>query len=95
MLVGLINDEFARDLLIIKDIRNKFAHDLAPQSFDTDMVRDRLNNLGLVTLNRQFFVLAEKREPTPREIFQGAAGEAGGMLSQRRPTMMPDPPTYR
>lgn len=95
VLVGLINDEFARDLLIIKGVRNEFAHDLALRSFDTATVRDRLNNLSLLTINRKVFALAEKRAPTPREIFQGAAGEAGGMLSDRRPTMMPSPPTYR
>ncbi|MFC3704467.1 hypothetical protein ACFOOL_06840 [Devosia honganensis] len=95
VLVGLINGEFAHDLLIIKDVRNEFAHKLDLQSFDAQKISSWLNNLSLLTINRGFLALAEKRDPTPREIFQGAAGEAGGMLSARRPTMMPTPPTYR
>lgn len=95
VLVGLINDEFANDLKVIKDIRNGFAHDLKLDSFEADMVRDHLAKLTLVTLNRDIFKHVEKRDPTAREIFQGVVGEAGGMLSERRSTAMPDPPTYR
>lgn len=96
ILVGLLTEEFAHDLSIIKDVRNRFAHQLDLRSFETDSIRDKLGNLTLLTININAYRAVEKREATVRQRYQFATGEAGGMLRERRgPSLMPDPPTYR
>jgi len=43
--IGLFSDKFARDLHIIRKIRNSFAHSFEPQSFDTPNISNRVGEL--------------------------------------------------
>ncbi len=45
---GLISDEAHADLVIVKDIRNKFAHDLETEDFSTRSICDKCDALRLV-----------------------------------------------
>lgn len=47
-LVGIYGAEARRDLVTIKDIRNKFAHRFTISSFDTPPIKDLCMNLALV-----------------------------------------------
>jgi DNA-binding MltR family transcriptional regulator len=47
-LLGHISAEAFHDLVIVKDIRNMFAHRLDIKDFDTPSVRDKTKNLSLV-----------------------------------------------
>jgi hypothetical protein len=48
LLVGLYGDEAHRDLVTMKDIRNRFAHNLSVKDFDTQQIRAWVMNLKLV-----------------------------------------------
>jgi hypothetical protein len=43
--LGLIGDQFAKSLDIIRDIRNEFAHQAGPRTLDLNSYRDRISNL--------------------------------------------------
>lgn len=47
-LTGIISDVAHHDLVIFKDIRNLFAHNLAIQRFNSQRIKDRAKNLRLV-----------------------------------------------
>lgn len=47
-LVGLITEQARRDLVVLKDIRNRFAHDLAITGFDDDSISAKCRNLTLI-----------------------------------------------
>ena len=51
--IGLISDPEARDLHRMRDIRNKFAHQLHGLSFDTHSIRDSCGNFFLIEESRQ------------------------------------------
>lgn len=85
-MTSMITDDFQHDMLILKDIRNKFAHDLTTSSFDIDQFRDRLRNLKSVNVGILAIEFVESRAATPRERFLSAVGEASHLLvSWRRP----------
>jgi len=47
-LFGLISEPGYRDLVILKDIRNSFAHKLSVKDFSTASIKDKTMNLSLV-----------------------------------------------
>jgi len=90
-LSSLITSVFRDDLLIIKDVRNRFAHRLDIKSFDADEIRDRLMNLKLLVVGIMAIEYTEKRKATPRERFLSAIGEASGYLRTRRDPVRAEP----
>lgn len=46
-LTGLYGEQARKELVDLKDIRNKFAHNMEVNSFDTDVIRDRAMRLEL------------------------------------------------
>ena len=44
----ILSDTAYKDLIILKNVRNDFAHDLELDSFDLPSIRDRCKNFGLV-----------------------------------------------
>ena len=50
-LFGLITEPAYRDLVILKDIRNAFAHKLSIKNFNTTSIKDKTMNLNLVETN--------------------------------------------
>lgn len=44
--LGLLSARFAKDLHVIRRIRNSFAHDVSGCTFDNPSVRDRISELG-------------------------------------------------
>ena len=67
--VGLISTKFCRDLHIIRDIRNDFAHDIRGCTFDNDSVRNRV--LALIQSSG-----VVERCPKIRQSFtEGARGD--------------------
>ena len=47
LLTGLYGEAAHRDLIVIKDIRNAFAHSLEITDFETPRIKDLVNNLRL------------------------------------------------
>jgi hypothetical protein len=47
LLIGLYGEAAHRDLIVIKDIRNAFAHSLEITNFQTPRIKDLANNLRL------------------------------------------------
>jgi hypothetical protein len=47
-LLGLISDEARADLIVLKDIRNRFAHDLEVAGFDDQSIAAKCQNLTLI-----------------------------------------------
>jgi DNA-binding MltR family transcriptional regulator len=47
-LLGIISAEAHRDLVMFKDIRNLFAHNLMIRDFRSQQIKDKANNLRLV-----------------------------------------------
>lgn len=47
-LLGIISEDALNDLLIISEIRNKFAHFPENDSFSIDGIRDKCNNLKII-----------------------------------------------
>jgi hypothetical protein len=47
-LMGLLSDEGHRDLKILKDIRNSFAHDLSIRDFSSRAIADKAANFKLI-----------------------------------------------
>lgn len=46
--LGLISENDYKDLLIVKKIRNEFAHELSNCNFDNGSVKDRIGNLIMI-----------------------------------------------
>jgi DNA-binding MltR family transcriptional regulator len=46
--LGIVSDVAHKDLSNLKDIRNRFAHNLTLDSFEAQSIRDRCNNLILI-----------------------------------------------
>lgn len=66
--IGLISVKFSRDLHIIRDIRNDFAHDIRGCTFDNDSVRNRV--LALVRSSG----IVERCPRSRRSFIEGARG---------------------
>jgi DNA-binding MltR family transcriptional regulator len=47
-LIGLISTEAHHDLMVLKDIRNRFAHDLSILNFASQQIRDKAQNFKLL-----------------------------------------------
>lgn len=47
-MVGLISEEARKDLIVIKDVRNRFAHDLDVSGFDDQSIAAKCENLTLI-----------------------------------------------
>lgn len=82
---GMIDAEFQRDLLLIKRIRNDFAHKLGLPGFEAPSIADRLRELCLLTLQSQIHAGAKREEMPPRERYLTAIDEACELLSRRFP----------
>jgi DNA-binding MltR family transcriptional regulator len=48
LLIGVISKEAHKDLVVIKNVRNEFAHKLASKSFDMQRIKDLCSNLKLI-----------------------------------------------
>lgn len=81
MMIGL---EFFNDLLIIKDIRNRFAHQLDVKSFNDDFPREKVRNLSFLSIGAQFTKVLQGREATHRERFLWSCTEAKVLLGYVR-----------
>ncbi len=72
---GLISNRFARDLHIIRRIRNEFAHDVKKCKFESPHIRDRI-----IELNRSSHKI--KDEQLIKERFpEGARGDFQSIVS--------------
>ena len=70
--MGLISPYFARDLHLIRKIRNHFAHSADHLTFETPEVRDRVAELEKPGFNRRFAqIRAGLGPPGPRGDFLG------------------------
>lgn len=81
-LIGMFSKDAVRDLHIIRDVRNEFAHKLKTKSFEAQRVRDLIKNIHIVkkeritaaggknTLTMEIFPAFDKGDvPTSREIY--------------------------
>jgi DNA-binding MltR family transcriptional regulator len=66
-LLQIIDEVVMKDLIIIKDIRNLFAHSLEPLSFGTQKIQDKCKNLKLID-NTTFSISVTKTDGTVVEI---------------------------
>jgi DNA-binding MltR family transcriptional regulator len=48
LLIGVISKEAHKDLVVIKNVRNEFAHKLASTTFDMQRIKDLCSNLKLI-----------------------------------------------
>lgn len=80
--VGLISGKFARDLHIIRKIRNAFAHDIYGCSFDNGKVRSRVRELEN-SVSRDW-VDSKEKIGRDDDLLEGARGIflfiTGGMI---------------
>jgi hypothetical protein len=90
-LTSLMTVELSRDLLILKDVRNKFAHRLDIQSFEVPTVRDMLGNLAYLTTGIMMLETIQRRPATARERYLTAIGDAAMLLRTRRLRQLPEP----
>jgi DNA-binding MltR family transcriptional regulator len=71
--LGLVSVKFARDLHLIRKIRNDFAHNIHGCSFEDARVKSRIleisNSHGIIVRSPHFF----KEEVSPRKAFLEAA----------------------
>lgn len=62
LLFGFISPDAYRDLVLLRRIRNEFAHKLAPITFDTEPIKSMTTNFTL--FQKQICHLHAKEEPT-------------------------------
>ena len=77
-LVGLYGAQAHKDLTIVKDIRNAFAHSLEVSDFSTQKIRDWANNLRLC---ERYTMDNENPPPRPVTIREGPIGQRDWWLS--------------
>jgi len=65
-LMQIVSADAYRDLLTMKKIRNLFAHDIAPLSFDTSPLKDLCQNFRLIELMMCDMEEEEVAMPAPR-----------------------------
>lgn len=90
-LCSFISKELRDDLIIIKKVRNDFAHRLDTASFEDQQNRDLIGNLTYLTVGSRFIEIAENRAATARERFVSACGEVAPQLTERRLSRLPEP----
>lgn len=91
-LTGLIGPEFHHDLLIIKAVRNKFAHEEDWRGFDEDRPELRaIEKFKYLTVGIDLVRMVKRVESSRREKFENAVAEGSGLLAGRRLPAMPEP----
>ena len=88
---GLFSEEFFRDLVVLKNVRNWFAHRLDFKSFDDPKVEAELGKLKKIVVGIMVIERLERRPATARERYESAVGEACGIIGSRRFPAMPKP----
>lgn len=76
--LGIIGDDAYRDLHLIREVRNDFAHNLRINDFNTPKVRDKLKQLRLVDTQ-----IGDQRDEPGSHIISLKPGTPGPRVSVR------------
>ncbi len=80
--LGLISDDERHDIDLMREVRNRFAHRLSLDSFDSPEVADFIRSLTVPALARR--VLPNPVALSPRQLFVNTAAMLSTFLDKRR-----------
>jgi len=82
-MIGMITEPFMKDLMKLKEVRNRFAHRLYIKEFDHQEIKSLLNEFHIVNVGIRVEELGDKKRCSTRRRFENAIGEASGILTFR------------
>lgn len=62
-MLGLYREDLKDDLILLTRIRNKFAHEVKIDSFDTPPIRDYMDKMHVLRVNRALLERTKEKNP--------------------------------